>query len=457
MQIGEIKKKIIRSDARTKVVLRNIIGNVVLKGVSIVLSLAIIPLTIGYVSEYNYGIWIALSSTIAWLAYFDIGVNNGLRNKLTKSIAEGNIRLAREYVSTTYAILVLIFIPLLIIFGAITPIINWYSLFSIDSKEVEGLQYLVLIFGCYFCLRSIFSTINVVLLAYQRTAEASLRGVIEQLASFLAIILLVYTTKGSLLYLCYAFCLLPLFIVLLFNLTLFGGRYKEIRPSIKFVKWDLKGDLLSLGIKFFVIQIAGVIQFQAVNFIILKFFGPIDVTAYNISFKYYHVLYMLWGLIIAPIWNAITEAKAKNDKAWIAKTVARFRMIFYLFLIISILMLIISPTVYHLWLGDKISEIPISLSVCVAIYTITLVWGSIYVNVLNGLGALNIQFIASLVSPIVFLAMSYLLVSFGLGVESIVISSIIANFNGIFLAPYQYYKLMKHDGSKSNSIWLKCN
>ena len=166
---------------------------------------------------------------------------------------------------------------------------------------------------------------------------------------------------------------------------------------------------------------------------------------------------MLWGLIIAPIWNAITEAKAKNDKAWIAKTVARFRKIFYLFLIISILMLIISPTVYHLWLGDKISEIPISLSVCVAIYTITLVWGSIYVNVLNGLGALNIQFIASLVSPIVFLAMSYLLLSFGLGVESIVISSIIANFNGIFLAPYQYYKLMKHDGSKSNSIWLKCN
>ena len=97
---------------------RNIAGNIIVKGISIVLSLIIVPLTLGYVSEYNYGIWISLSSVIGWLTYFDIGINNGLRNKLTYALSQNNITLGRKLVSTTYAILIIIFGSILAIFLA---------------------------------------------------------------------------------------------------------------------------------------------------------------------------------------------------------------------------------------------------------------------------------------------------------------------------------------------------
>ena len=115
-------------------------------------------------------------------------------------------------------------------------------------------------------------------------------------------------------------------------------------------------------------------------------------------------------------------------------------------------MLIISPWVYNIWLGDKIKEIPFALSIVVFLYSITLMWGSLYVQILNGLGALRIQYIASIISPVVFLGVCLLLIKiFHLGVISIVIASIIANFNGIFLAPYQYHLVVNK--LRPGSLW----
>jgi hypothetical protein len=50
---------------------------------------------------------------VVWISFFDIGINNGLRNKLTAALAHNDYNLGRKYVSTTYAILFLIFMPLM--------------------------------------------------------------------------------------------------------------------------------------------------------------------------------------------------------------------------------------------------------------------------------------------------------------------------------------------------------
>lgn len=451
---NNLKQRYQQQNQRSKSVQKNIVGNAVVKGMSIILSLLIIPLTIGYVSEYDYGIWITLSSVIGWLSYFDVGVNNGLRNKLTEAISQGNMVLAKQYVSTTYAILTCIFIPILIVFTASAGYINWYSFFSLDSTLVHGLTYLLIIIVSFVCIRSILSTILIILFAVQKAAMSSLISFFEQLASFIAIAILVKFTNGSLFNLCFVFCLAPLIILLLSSILLFRGKYKAIAPSIKNINWSLKNKLFNMGVKFFVIQIAGIIQFQTTSFIILKFFGALDVTAYNIAFKYFNIIYMCWALTLSPLWNAITEAKAKKENKWISTCVKHYKRLFIVFLCGAFIMLICSQLFYHLWLGDRIAPIPFKLSMVICIYVITLTWGSLYVQVLNGLGALKIQFVSSVISPLVFLTVCYILITqFHLGVISVVIASILANFNGIVLAPYQYHILIAN--KKPNSIWSK--
>lgn len=431
---------------------KNVIGNILIKGISIILSLIIIPMTLGYVSEYNYGIWISLSSVIGWLTYFDIGVNNGLRNKLTEAISNRDYHLAKKYVSTTYAILTLIFGGLFILFLLFYKFVDWYGVFSLDPKEVKLLPLIIIVIAGFICLRSVLSTILIILFSFQRSAMSALVAMLEQLVIVITIFLLVRVTEGSLLNLCLAYCGGPILVLLIANIIMYHKKYRDIKPEFSAIDFRLKGKLFNLGLRFFVIQIAGLIQFQTVNFIILKFFGPVDVTAYNISYKYFNVLYMVWALILAPIWSAITEAKAMDDLTWIKRTATKYQRIFCLFLLGGIIMLIISPWVYNIWLGDKIKEIPFALSIVVFLYSITLMWGSLYVQILNGLGALRIQYIASIISPVVFLGVCLLLIKiFHLGVISIVIASIIANFNGIFLAPYQYHLVVNK--LRPGSLW----
>ena len=165
-------------------------------------------------------------------------------------------------------------------------------------------------------------------------------------------------------------------------------------------------------------------------------------TNYNIAFKYFSVLTMFMSILMTPLWSAVTEAYAKEDYQWITSTVRKYNRLVIIIFIIGIIMLLYSELIYRLWINNSHIIIPFELSFCMLIYNLILVYGGIYVGVLNGIGALKIQFIASLFSPFIFLSMCYLLIHiYGFGVSAIVISSIVANFNGYLLAPLQFRKL----------------
>ena len=63
---------------------KNIGLSFLIKGASIAISLILVPLTINYINPYRYGIWLTLSSVVSWFSFFDIGLTNGLRNKLVR-------------------------------------------------------------------------------------------------------------------------------------------------------------------------------------------------------------------------------------------------------------------------------------------------------------------------------------------------------------------------------------
>ena len=101
----------------SQTVKRNIIMSIGIKTVGVFVSLFIVPITLGYLSEEEYGIWLTLSSMLAWIGFFDIGLTNGLRNKLTEALAVKDNERAKIYLSTTLFLLVSLMFVLLVIFG----------------------------------------------------------------------------------------------------------------------------------------------------------------------------------------------------------------------------------------------------------------------------------------------------------------------------------------------------
>jgi O-antigen/teichoic acid export membrane protein len=421
---------------------RNIAAMLFIKGGNILIGLLLVPLTLRYVDSDTYGIWLAISSMVAWVSFLDIGINNGLKNKLAEALAHGDIPLAKRFVSTTYALLSLIFIPLMVLMLVVAPMLDWYSLLGLSASSVSGLLISVCIVITYFCINFILSTINVVMLADQRPAAESFRVFLQQLLSLVVIFVLTRTTEGSLVKLCLALCLCPILVVGLFNVTLFRGRYREISPSFDSVDFTLAPELFKLGVMFFVIQIAGVIQYQMTNFLIIRHFGPTEVTAYNISYKYFNVPYMFWVTMITPIWAAVTDAISRGEMDWVRNMVQKYMLLFLVFLSGSLLMLAISSPLYRLWVGDSV-YIPFELSLWVMIFNLTMMFGAVFVNVLNGAGILKVQTIACILSPFLFLGLCMLFIRLGWGVKSILVASVISNFNGLLLAPIQCAWLLK--------------
>lgn len=422
---------------------KNIIGSVVIKGMSIAIGLILVPLTIHYINPSQYGIWLTLSSMIAWISFFDIGFTHGLRNKFAEAKAKGDTEAVRIYISTTYYYISIIFITLLLILLFINRFISWHTLLSLPAameKEVSDLAMLVF---SYFCFQFIFRVINTILTADQQPAKASFIDMLGQLFALLAIFLLTKFTEGSLIYLGLAVGIAPVLVLLAANIYFFKTKFREYMPSIKFVKKGYARDIMKLGTKFFVLQIAAIIQFETSLFLIAYYFGTENVTYYNIAYKYFSVLLMGFTILLSPLWSGVTDAYNTGDKGWIKNAVKKYLYMLLPVILVGVIMLFAADKVYYLWVGKEVAQhISFSISLLCLIFFVTTMFASIFVSVINGIGALRIQFFAAICASIVFFGLSLLLIKlFNMGVEAVVISIIVSNVFGYIIAPIQFYKI----------------
>ena len=433
---------------------KNILASFLIRVCSIVISLVLVPLTINYINPSRYGIWLTLSSIVAWLSFFDIGLTQGLRNKFAEAKAKNDDSIAQIYVSTTYAILSLIFFGIWFLFLIGNSFLNWSRILNVSETMQSEVTILAIIVFTYFCLSFVLKVITTILLADQRPAKSSLIDLLGQVFSLIFILILVKTTEGSLIKLGIALCVSPLLVLIGANFLLFKGIYKKYRPAFSKVKFSFAKGLFNLGLVFFLIQFAGIIQYQTANIIIARNFGAGDVTSYNIVFKYFGILNMVFVIFITPFWSASTEAYNKNDIQWIKNGIKKYNQVNLLLILAGVIMLIFSSTIYRLWLGEGKVNIAFSLSFWGFLYFNVTMFAGKYVNFLNGISALRIQFLSCIISPFLYVAVAILLIKhYQMGVYSLFIASIIANFNGYILAPLQYYQIIIRK-SKS-AIWYK--
>ena len=321
---------------------KNIVASFFLKGISIVISLVVVPLTINYINPSRYGIWLTLSSIVGWFGFFDIGLSHGLRNKFAEARAKNDDELAQIYVSTTYAILGIIFFFAWLLFLIANHFLNWAHILKISETMQSEISVLAIIVFTYFCLQIVLKIITTLISANQQPARASLIDVLGQIFSLIFILILVKTTKGSLILLGIALCLSPLIVLAGANLIYFTGTFKKYRPRFSKIKFNYAKSLFNLGMIFFIIQVAGLIQFETANIIIARNFGTAEVTSYNIVYKYFGILNMLFVIFIAPFWSASTEAYIKNDFNWIKKGIKKYNQLNILMLILGLVMLLFS-------------------------------------------------------------------------------------------------------------------
>ena len=103
------------SNKRTQGIKRNILGSAVLKGIDVVADFLLVPLSLGYLTQTDYGIWLTLNAVVNWMNFLDVGVSHGFRNKLAIAYANEDFALAKTYTSTVYVLVAIISVVLIML------------------------------------------------------------------------------------------------------------------------------------------------------------------------------------------------------------------------------------------------------------------------------------------------------------------------------------------------------
>ncbi|MCK0131216.1 oligosaccharide flippase family protein [Flavobacteriaceae bacterium F08102] len=445
-------KKFFEGHERSVKAKKNIVASFLIKGVSMVVGFLLVRVTIDYLNKDVYGIWLTLTSLIGYITFFEIGLGNGLKNKLAEALAVKDYALGKIYVSTTYAILGMVILVVATVFFVANFFIDWTVVLNTDASLTKELRNVAFVVFGFFFVRFLIQLMNIVLLADQRPAVANLFGPIGNLMVLIIVYILTQTTEGSLIYVSWVFSGIPVLVLLVASIYFYSTHYKHIAPSFKSVNFGYARNLLNLGVQFFFIQIAGLIIYQSSNLIIAQYFGTSEVTVYNIGYKYFQIITMIFSIILTPFWAAYTEAWAKDDIQWIKNSVAKLLKFWMLTGVVGIVMLLFADKFYYLWVGDKV-KVPFELSLTLYIYFMTYTFGGIYVMFINGVGKIKIQMYSAFLGSVIFIVASIVMIKYlQWGMKSLLIAMILSNFNGIILSPIQYKKIIN---KTATGLWNK--
>lgn len=456
MQFGKIINSLIdcfnKGHERSIKAKKQIIYSFGLKGISIIIGLIYVPLLLDYLDNERYGVWLTLSSIVSWTSIFNAGLINGLRNKFTEAITKGEHHHAKIYISTTYAILLIIFLVVLTIFLIINPFLNWANILNTSLIPAGELSILALVVFLFYMLQFVFKVISAVLIADQRPAYGNAFGPIGNIIILIILIILIKTSKdSSLIFLGFILTAVPFFVLIFMSIILFNGRYKQYKPSFKSINFNYAPDMMKLGWKFLVISISSILLFTTSNIIITQFLGPKEVTVYNIAFKYFTIPIMIYSIIMTPIWTAVTEAYVKKDNCWLRNTLKKLNIISAAFIAGIIIMLLFSSFIYKTWLGSRVN-IPFALSSAMALYSIINVVISPFVQFINGFGKLTLTTTIVIFQSVVFIPIAIFLTKSSLGVSGAVLATCFINGIGLLFYPLQTYKIIN---KKAKGIWNK--
>jgi O-antigen/teichoic acid export membrane protein len=442
----------VRGNARTILLKKNILGSFFLRGGGFLISYIRVPLVLDYINVAEYGIWITLSSLVGWFVVLDIGLGNGLRNKLAESLAINDLKSAKMYVSTTYAAILIIIGGVYLIFLAIAPWVDWTHIFNAPAELAKEVYVVTLITFTTFALQCILNLVLTVLTADQRPTIGSAVGTAGSVLFLVVILVLKQTTPGSLIYLGIASGGSTLLALLVASIYFYRGRYKSIRPSISAVKLKHFKDLAGLGIQFFLIQIVAVILFTTDNMIITQVQGPEEVTPYNLARKYMEIVPAGLSMIMFPLWSAYSEAYVNKDYVWIRKTVKMLIKIWCASIVLGMLQLVPAKWFFHLWIGDKL-EIPLILLLLMGLYYILFSWCQIFGFFINGVGKIRLQLYMGIIQAVINIPISIFFAKYlGLGSAGVILGTCVCLALGAVWAPMQYHKIIN---GTARGIWAK--
>jgi O-antigen/teichoic acid export membrane protein len=439
------------SSHRSSLLRKNILISFVIKGWSALIVLLLVPATLHCLGEYKNGIWLTISSLLLWIDNMDIGLGNGMRNKLTAYLTQGNIQGARSLISSTFAMLTLIIIPTLLILLGLIYACDTYRFLNVDPLQVSNLNKILMITVTLVCTTFVFKLIGNFYMGLQLPAVNNLLIALGQTIALIGTWIIYFLDTHSLMQIALVNTGASLIVFLTAIPVTFCFKYPHLSPSFRLINLHEAKEVASMGIQFFIMQIASLVLFATSNILISQLFSPTMVTPYQITYRYFSLLMVIFTVICMPFWNATTDAYTQKDMEWIRQANQKMKKMTLGILLGIVCMVVISGYVYTIWIGKDV-EIDFRMTIVMALYIFILIYSMRYSNFINGIGKLRLQIIFTTGAAILFIPLAYAVTYWTHDIICFMGVMCLVNIPGVIVNRIQFYKLLN---GQATGIWTK--
>lgn len=436
---------------RSQMVVKNAAGSFAIKVVSMIIDFIKVPIYLTFLDSAHYGVYLTIASIVAWTHQFDFGLGTGLRYKLTQALSLGDGERGKQLVSTAYISMSAIMLLLLFICIPIVLTLNWSGILNCDFINAKTLVLCVVMVLAVFVVQFVLELISIVLQADQKAAISNVFKPIANLLSLVTILSLIPFYHNSLILACLALTVPIIVVLFIANIIFFHKRFHRISPSLKDFRKDCIKDIYSLGLKYFTSQLSTLIVFSTASFLLSHYVAPTEATVYNTAWAYFGIVVTFNAMVLHPLIAAITDASVKGEMEWVKNIFNKIRLYSVGLSAVELFLLVISPIVFKLWLGQRLI-IPVDLSIVMTVYFIFNVWVNPYSNFVGGVGKMNVSVILSLAKILAFFPVAIAMIKL-LGAVGLILTILTVNtLPNLIVGVIQYNLIINN---KAKGIWNK--
>lgn len=439
-------------EIKSRQILTNTIGAFLVRGLGLFVSLFTMPAYMRYFdNQVVLGLWFTVLSVLNWILTFDLGIGNGLRNRLVEPIINNDMKKAKKYISSAYVMSLIVVIIGVIVGFTIFPIINWNTIFNISEDIVSAkvlLEVVQLVFTGII-LQFLFKLVTSVLYALQKSAIPGLLSLISSVL-LLSFVLLSNSSdmETNLITLAKINVLTSNTPLLVASVIIFATILKKCTPNIRYFNKKYALDVMKLGGIFFWLQIMYMIIANTNEFLITWLAGPENVVNYQVYNKLFTLAGTIFNLALTPIWSAVTKAFAEQDFVWLKKIYKKLQLLAFASMFMEFSLIIFLQILINVWLGENAIKVNYVYAFIFAVSGSIFIWNGAISSIINGIGKLKIQFIWLTLGAVINIPLSYVIYSITGNWIAVVIANILA------LLPYciiQPLWIRKYFNRKLNS------
>ena len=401
----------------------SVIADIVSKASGMAVMVMSVTLTLPYLGEERFGVWMTIASFAGMLTFLDLGIGNALTNHIAKAVTHDRHETLSSAISGGLGLMLLVGVVMALILIVIASQLPWQSLIKVkDTVLYDEIRIACMWFAGLFGLNLFTSSIMRVFSGLQ---QAYYGHIAASVGSWLALVALWWLTQKHagisilLIVSLGAQSLSGLFLLGLLiqkKLLLARGIFRAIGREYKV--------LFHSGSLFFILQIGCMIGWGADSLIISATLGASQVAVYNVTQRLFQFVSQPLAMMNAPLWAAYADAHARHDSEFIKKTLKRSLFLTLGSAILgAIILLSIGQQVIEIWTKGSIFS-PLLFIAVMGVWTIIDSVGNSFAMLMNGCHIVKPQMMSVLIFCMLTIPIKFLFV-YEYGLVGIIVATIL--------------------------------